>query len=60
MVAIRWQLERESSEVTVNAGCQQGTELGCQLECLPLDSPCGLGLVARFEKECPKEVSPFV
>ena len=60
VVAVMWQLGLESSEVTVNAGCQQGTELSCQLECLPLDSPCGLGLVARFKKEGPKEVSPFV
>ena len=60
VVAVRWQLGLESSEVTVNAGCQQGTELSCQLEGLPLDPPCGLGLVARFKKEGPKEVSPFI
>lgn len=43
VVAVQWQLLLESSEVTVNTGCQQGAKLGCQLECLHLDSPCGLG-----------------
>lgn len=60
MVAVEWQLE--SSEVTVDVGCQGGMQPGCQLECLLLDSACGLelhGLVAGLERGCPKGVSPF-
>lgn len=43
VVAVKWQLELESPEVTVDAGYQWRAQLGCQLECLHKDFPCDFG-----------------